>query len=358
MSSSAHPSDFHRLPPQIDLPATERGVIELWDRIDAFQESIDRRPADNEYVFYDGPPFANGTPHYGHLLASTTKDVVPRYWTMRGHRIERKWGWDTHGLPVEMKVQEALGVAGPAEIADYGIARFNAACRDLVTSTADEWDYIVRRLGRWVDMDDDYRTMDTDFMESVWWVFRQLWDKGLVYQSVKVLPYSWGATTPLSNFEANLDYRDVDDPSIIVRMPVLVGNDVVPDGRRAADLDDHAVDPARQPRHRGRRGPHVRPGAQRGRRRRWRAATSGWCRNWSSTCCPTAKSWPRPRVPTWWASSTSRRSTTSTTNATEAPSAWSRPRRSRPTRAPGWCTWHPPTARSTSSPSRRPAWTS
>ena len=234
MSSSDRPSDFQRLPPQIDLPATERGIIELWDRIDAFQESIDRRSHDNEYVFYDGPPFANGTPHYGHLLASTTKDVVPRYWTMRGHRIERRWGWDTHGLPVEMKVQEALGVAGPAEIAEYGIGRFNAACRDLVTSTADEWDYIVRRLGRWVDMDDDYRTMDTDFMESVWWVFRELWDKGLVYQSVKVLPYSWGATTPLSNFEANLDYRDVDDPSIVVRMPVLAGNDVVA-------IDDHLL---------------------------------------------------------------------------------------------------------------------
>lgn len=230
MSTPDRESDFRRLPPQIDLPAAEREVIGLWERIDAFQQSIDRRPADNEYVFYDGPPFANGTPHYGHLLASTTKDVVPRYWTMRGHRIERKWGWDTHGLPVEMKVQEALGVAGPAEIAEYGIERFNAACRELVTSTADEWDYIVRRLGRWVDMDDDYRTMDTDFMESVWWVFRQLWDKDLVYQSVKVLPYSWGATTPLSNFEANLDYRDVNDPSVIVSMPVLDGNDTVSAG--------------------------------------------------------------------------------------------------------------------------------
>ncbi len=223
-------SDFRRLPPQIDLPATEEAILDLWERIGAFQQSIDRRPADDEYVFYDGPPFANGTPHYGHLLASTTKDVVPRYWTMRGHRIHRRWGWDTHGLPVEMKVEESLGVHGPAEIEEYGLAAFNEACRALVDQTADDWDYVVRRLGRWVDMDHPYRTMDTDFMESVWWVFDQLWDKGLVYRSVKVLPYSWGATTPLSNFEANLDYRMTDDPSVIVRMEVTDGNDVVAPG--------------------------------------------------------------------------------------------------------------------------------
>ncbi|MBY5161553.1 isoleucine--tRNA ligase [Salsipaludibacter albus] len=223
-------SDFTRLPPTIDLPATEQAILELWDDIDAFEQSVQQRPADDEYVFYDGPPFANGTPHYGHLLASTTKDVVPRYWTMRGHRIHRRWGWDTHGLPVEMKVEEALGVRGPAEIEEFGVAAFNEACRALVDQTADDWDYVVRRLGRWVDMDHPYRTMDTDFMESVWWVFDQLWDKGLVYRSVKVLPYSWGATTPLSNFEANLDYRMTDDPSIVVRMPVVAGNDTVPDG--------------------------------------------------------------------------------------------------------------------------------
>ncbi len=229
-AGAAAGSDFRRLPPQIDLPATERDVLGLWDDIDAFRESIQRRPADDEYVFYDGPPFANGTPHYGHLLASTTKDVVPRYWTMRGHRIHRRWGWDTHGLPVEMKVEEALGVRGPAEIEEYGLTAFNEACRALVDQTADDWDFVVRRLGRWVDMDHPYRTMDTDFMESVWWVFDQLWDKGLVYRSVKVLPYSWGATTPLSNFEANLDYRMTDDPSVVVRMEVTEGNDVVAAG--------------------------------------------------------------------------------------------------------------------------------
>jgi isoleucyl-tRNA synthetase len=195
-------------------------VLDLWDRIDAFRRSVSERPLDKEYVFYDGPPFANGSPHYGHLLASVVKDVVPRYWTMRGYRVERRWGWDTHGLPVEMEVQKQLGLSGPREIEEYGIDRFIAACRALVEETADEWEFIVRRLGRWVDMENDYRTLDLTFMESVWWVFKQLWDQGRIYRSVKVLPYSWGATTPLANFEANLDYRDVEDPSITVRLLV------------------------------------------------------------------------------------------------------------------------------------------
>lgn len=218
---TADQTDFKRADSDIDFPALELEVLEHWDRTDAFQRSIADRPSDREYVFYDGPPFANGSPHYGHLLASVVKDVVPRYWTMRGYRVERRWGWDTHGLPVEMKVQEDLGISGPRQIEEYGVGRFNAACRSLVEDTADEWEFIVRRLGRWVDMDNDYRTLDKDFMESVWWVFAQLWQKNLIYRSVKVLPYSWGATTPLSNFEANLDYRDVDDPSITVRLRVL-----------------------------------------------------------------------------------------------------------------------------------------
>lgn len=213
-------SDFKRANSDIDFPALELEILDHWDRIDAFKRSVEDRPADREYVFYDGPPFANGSPHYGHLLASVVKDVVPRYWTMRGYRVERRWGWDTHGLPVEMKVQEDLEISGPREIEEFGVDRFNAACRSLVDDTADEWGFIVRRLGRWVDMENDYRTLDKDFMESVWWVFAQLWDKDLIYRSVKVLPYSWGATTPLSNFEANLDYRDVDDPSITVRLEI------------------------------------------------------------------------------------------------------------------------------------------
>ena len=214
-------SDFTRVPPSVSFPDLENGVLELWDRLDAFAESVRIRPRDQEYVFYDGPPFPTGSPHFGTLLASVIKDMVPRYWTMRGYRVERRFGWDTHGLPIEMQVERHLGISGPKEIADYGIDRFNEACRALVTTNTETWSRVIRRVGRWVDMDDDYKTMDTPYMESVWWVFRQLWDKGLVYRDFKVMPYSWGAATPLSNFEANLDYRDTDDPSITVKLEVI-----------------------------------------------------------------------------------------------------------------------------------------
>jgi isoleucyl-tRNA synthetase len=220
---SSKQSDFKRVDPRPDLPAMEREILDLWDRIDAFRTQVEMRPPDQDYIFYDGPPFANGSPHYGHILAGVIKDVVPRFWAMKGRRVERRFGWDTHGLPIEMEVEKQLGISGPKQIAEFGIGAFNEACRALVENTADEWAHLVRRMGRWVDMEDDYKTMDTDFMESVWWVFKQLWDKGLVYEDYKVLPYSWGATTPLSNFEANLDYRDTDDPSITVRLEVLEG---------------------------------------------------------------------------------------------------------------------------------------
>jgi isoleucyl-tRNA synthetase len=214
-------SDFTRVPSSVSFPDLEKAVLDLWDRLDAFAESVRMRPRDNEYVFYDGPPFPTGSPHHGTLLASVIKDMVPRYWTMRGYRVERRFGWDTHGLPIEMQVEKQLGISGPKEIAAYGIDRFNEACRALVTTNTETWSRVIRRVGRWVDMEDDYKTMDASFMESVWWVFRQLWDKGLVYRDFKVMPYSWGAATPLSNFEANLDYRDVDDPSVTVRLEVV-----------------------------------------------------------------------------------------------------------------------------------------
>lgn len=223
-------SSFRKVEPKVDFPALENEVLDLWDRIDAFQVSVDSRPFDREYVFYDGPPFANGSPHYGHILAGVIKDVVPRYWTMRGYRVERRFGWDTHGLPVEMEVEKQLGISGPRQINEYGVDRFNQACRSLVEHTAEEWSSMVRRVGRWVDMVNDYKTMDIEFMESVWWVFRQLWDQGLIYRDFKVLPYSFGATTPLSNFEANLDYRETDDPSITLRLKVVEGNAVVRPG--------------------------------------------------------------------------------------------------------------------------------
>ncbi|MGH8959561.1 MAG: isoleucine--tRNA ligase [Acidimicrobiia bacterium] len=214
-------SSFQRARPQVDFPALEQEILDLWDDRAAFQASIDRRADAPEYVFYDGPPFPTGSPHFGTLLASVLKDVVPRYWTMRGFRVERRFGWDTHGLPIEMEVEKSLGISGPRQIAEYGIDRYNEACRAHVQANTENWRRVIRRIGRWVDMDNDYRTMDTDFMETVWWAVRQLWDKGLVYRDFKVLPYSWGATTPLSNFEVNLGgYRDVDDPSVTVKLKV------------------------------------------------------------------------------------------------------------------------------------------
>ena len=205
----------------MDTTAIEAEVLALWDEIDAFERSVAMRSAESEYTFYDGPPFPTGSPHYGNLLAGVIKDIVPRYWTMRGHRVERRFGWDTHGLPIEMEVEKDLGLSGPRQIAEFGIDRFNEACRLRVQANTESWEYITKRLGRWIDFENDYKTMDVEFMESVWWVVKTLWDKGLIYKDFKVLPYSWGATTTLSNFEANLDYRDVDDPAITVRLATL-----------------------------------------------------------------------------------------------------------------------------------------
>ena len=221
---------FRRVPSNVSFPALEEETLALWDRIDAFATSVEMRPLDSEYTFYDGPPFVTGSPHYGNLLAGVIKDIVPRYWTMRGHRVERRFGWDTHGLPIEMEVQKILGLSGPGEIREFGIDRFNEACRSHVQTNTESWETITRRIGRWVDFENDYKTMDVDFMESVWWVFRRLWDRGLIYRDFKVLPYSWGASTPLSNFEANLDYRDIDDPAITVRLRVLQTHGPVREG--------------------------------------------------------------------------------------------------------------------------------
>ncbi|MDE0710092.1 MAG: class I tRNA ligase family protein, partial [bacterium] len=210
-------SDFTRVPPGLNLPALDGRILERWDETGAFHASVEMRPREHEYTFYDGPPFASGSPHYGHILAGIIKDIVPRYWTMRGHRVERRFGWDTHGLPVEMEVEQQLGISGPRQIQDLGVTVFNDACRRMVEVTTADWEGITRRIGRWVDFKDDYKTMDPEFMESVWWVFRALWDKGLVYRAFKVLPYSWAAGTTLSNFEVSLGgYRDHPDPAITV----------------------------------------------------------------------------------------------------------------------------------------------
>jgi len=227
-------STFRRVGSAVDFPALDGRILDFWDSIDAFVTSVEARDPSTEYTFYDGPPFATGSPHYGHLLQGVVKDIVPRYWTMRGRRVERRFGWDTHGLPVEMEVEKQLGVSGPREIHEIGVDTFNEACRAMVNDITDDWYEITRRLGRWVDFENDYKTMDVDFMESVWWVFGQLWERGLVYRDFKVLPYSYGAATPLSNFEANLDYRDVDDPAITVALSVTAGS-------AAASVGDHLV---------------------------------------------------------------------------------------------------------------------
>ncbi|HMS12192.1 MAG TPA: isoleucine--tRNA ligase [Microthrixaceae bacterium] len=206
-------------PSRPDFAAIERGVLERWAREGTFEASVHQRPADNEYVFYDGPPFANGLPHYGHLLTGYVKDVVPRYQTMRGHRVERRFGWDCHGLPVEMSTEKEIGVSGRAQITEYGIDRFNAACHTSVLRYTAEWERYVTRQARWVDFANDYKTLDASYMESVMWAFKRLWDQGLVYEAYRVMPFSWGAETPLSNFEIRLDdaMRPRQDPALTVR---------------------------------------------------------------------------------------------------------------------------------------------
>ena len=219
MSASTKPV-FERVEATADFPAMEREILEFWEQVDAFRESNRRREGAESFVFYDGPPFATGKPHYGHLLAGTIKDIVPRFWNMRGHHVERRFGWDCHGLPIEALAQEALGLAGTGEILERGVDVFNEQCRSMVDTYVEEWRRTVSRMGRWVDFDNDYKTMDIDFMESVWWVFKQLWDKGRVYKSYRIMPYSWKLATPLSNFEANSNYKDVQDPAITVRLRV------------------------------------------------------------------------------------------------------------------------------------------
>ncbi len=199
---------------------TEEEILELWKKTDAFQKSIDRRPEDKRYAFYDGPPFATGLPHYGHIVASLMKDVVPRYFTMQGYRVERKWGWDCHGLPVENIIEKELGLNSKKDIEEYGVKKFNDACRASVLRFADEWKKTIRRMGRWVDMENDYKTMDMPYMESVWWVFSELWKKDLIYKGYKPMQICPRCVTPLANFEVTQGYKDVKDISVIAKFKV------------------------------------------------------------------------------------------------------------------------------------------
>ncbi|HXW47651.1 MAG TPA: isoleucine--tRNA ligase [Streptosporangiaceae bacterium] len=214
------------VPAQPSFPELEEGVLAYWAANDTFGESVRRRPQDDEFVFYDGPPFANGLPHYGHLITGYVKDVVPRFRTMQGKRVERRFGWDCHGLPAEVEAERLLGISGKAEIVAMGIDKFNEACRESVLRYTREWRDYVTRQARWVDFDHDYKTLDLSYMESVMWAFRQLWDKGLVYEGFKVLPYCWRCETPLSNHELRMDddvYVDRQDPSVTVRFRLETG---------------------------------------------------------------------------------------------------------------------------------------
>ncbi len=208
---------FNPVNNQANFPDIEKKTLEYWEKEKIFEKSVSLRKGKDEFVFYDGPPFATGLPHYGHLLAGTIKDVIPRYQTMKGKYVDRVFGWDCHGLPVEYEMEKELNLSGKRDIEKYGIDKFNESCRGIVLRYTAEWETTVRRMGRWVDFKRGYRTMDRNYMESIWWVVKQLWEKDLIYEGYKILPYCPRCATPLSNFEANQGYEEVEDPAITLR---------------------------------------------------------------------------------------------------------------------------------------------
>ncbi len=212
---------FKPVDSKMEFPKMEERILEFWKTQDIFKKSIDQRDPAEDFVMYDGPPFATGLPHFGHFVPCSIKDIVPRYHTMKGRRVERRFGWDCHGLPVEYEMEKELGISGKSEVEKFGVAEFNEKCRSIVLRYTKEWEKTITRLGRWVDFENDYKTMDLDFMESIWWVFKNLWDQGLIYEGHYILPYCPRCSTVLSNNELNLGgYKDVHDPSITVKFKV------------------------------------------------------------------------------------------------------------------------------------------
>ena len=195
---------------------TEHAVLQFWRDNNVFQRSLEQTKNCVPYIFYDGPPFATGLPHHGHLVGSTLKDIIPRYYTMQGYYVQRRFGWDCHGLPIEHEIDKKLGMSAQQAVEQFGIKAYNDECRGIVQRYTAEWEKTITRIGRWVDFRNDYKTMDPNFMESVWWVLKQLWSKDLVYQGVKVVPFSTALGTVLSNFEAGSNYQDVQDPAVTV----------------------------------------------------------------------------------------------------------------------------------------------
>lgn len=199
----------------------EEEVLSYWKEVDAFGTQLKKSEGRKPYSFFDGPPFATGMPHYGHICAGTIKDVITRYATMTGHHVPRRFGWDCHGLPVEFEIDKALKIETKNQREEFGLANYNNECRSIVMRYSEAWETIVTRLGRWIDFKDDYKTLDTSFMESVWWVFKQIYDKGHVYRGCKIMPYSNGCNTVLSNFEAGLNFKEVIDPAIFITFPLM-----------------------------------------------------------------------------------------------------------------------------------------
>ncbi|HEY1237801.1 MAG TPA: class I tRNA ligase family protein, partial [Solirubrobacterales bacterium] len=212
---------FRPVDPKQSFPELEERVLERWRERDVFDRSLTNRDDAPLWGFYDGPPTANGRPHAGHVLARVFKDIYPRFRTMSGNRVPRKAGWDCHGLPVELEVERELGITSKEEIEDYGIAEFNERCRESVFRYVEEWTRLSERIGHWIDLDDPYVTMTNDYIESVWWALRRMWDDGRLYEDYKVVPYCPRDGTALSSHEVALGYHDVEDPSVYVKLPMI-----------------------------------------------------------------------------------------------------------------------------------------
>src|SRR3989344_2353994 len=206
----------------------EKAILDFWRDNNIFQKSVSKEAPQGDYVFYDGPPFATGLPPYGHNLSSVSKDVVPRYWTMKGYRVRRRWGWDCHGLPIEFLVEQKLGISGKKEIERIGVDVFNDTCRQEVLTYASQWKEMVDRIGRWVEFDNSYKTMDSTYMESVWWALKTMWDKELIYQGRKVLLYCPRCETPVSKFEVAMDnsYQDAVDDAVTIKFKLKPGQKI------------------------------------------------------------------------------------------------------------------------------------
>ena len=221
---------YENVDPKVNFSEQEEKILEFWKEKGIFKKSISQREGCDEYVFYDGPPFATGLPHFGHFIPSTIKDIIPRYQTMKGKKVERRFGWDCHGLPVENLIEKELGLNSKTDIENYGVANFNEACRASVLRYVNEWKQTITRLGRWVDFDNDYKTMNPDYMESIWWVMKSLWEKGLLYEGHYILPYCPRCSTVLSNHElATGGYKDVHDPAITIRFKVVKAGPAIND---------------------------------------------------------------------------------------------------------------------------------